>query len=42
MGWHNIFPTHMHVKLHGAVLHHLATLFDNNAVSTPEHDDQIV
>jgi len=33
----------MHVTLHGVVLHHQATLFDNtNAVSKPEHGDQIV
>jgi len=32
----------MHINLHGVVLHHLATLFDNiNAVSKPEHGDHI-
>jgi len=41
MEWHHIFPTHMHVKVHGVVLHHLTTLFDNtNAVRKPEHGDQ--
>jgi len=35
--------THMHIKLHGVVLHHLATLLDNtNAVSKPEQGNQIV
>jgi len=53
MVWHEIYPAHKHVKLpfsqkdffveNGVVLHHLATLFDNtNAVSKPEHGDQIV
>jgi len=38
------FLTHMHVKLHVVVyLHHLAALFNNtNAVTKPEHGDQIV
>jgi len=43
MVWHEIFPTHKHVKLHHYLQTFFTTLFDTiNAVSKPEHGDQIV